>query len=106
MFMLITISQTLKNNRNNRREIEDFSDNQTKTSFPDVYSRNYNLEINGENPMDHKRDPEKIEQRSIKIYGEPTNLVKTLTEKITSNSREGNGLNSLFTTTEDRSDSK
>ena len=91
--------------------MEDFSDSESNTSFPDLNSRNYNLEINDGNPIDHERDHEKIriEQRFMEMnrqFGELTNLVKTLTEKITSNPREVNGLKTLFTTTEARSDSK
>ena len=40
-----------------------------------------------------------------KQIGELTSLVKTLTEKLSSNPREGNGLNNPFTTDEARSDS-
>ena len=45
--MVITRSQALKNNRNDRTEMEDLSDNESNVSFsPDLGSRDHNFEIN------------------------------------------------------------
>ena len=78
--MAITGSQTLKNNRNRNGNL---GDNESNASFPDLNSRNYNMEINDDNSIEDERDHEKVRKKQplMEMNRQIGELVKTLTEK-------------------------
>ena len=91
--MVITRCQSTTNNRTARMDMEKYSDNDSVVSLPTFNSRNYNVEINGEQMIKHERDHKRIrlEQRFNNMnrqIGEPTFVIRTLTEKISSSNRE------------------
>ena len=74
------------------------SDNESEASFPDVLSREQMTELDSDNLLNDRNNIEKntIDQRFYEMnrqIGELTDLVLALIQQISSNQREGNGLN-------------
>ena len=70
--------------------MDEFSNNDSNASFPDLYSSGQISKTNNENMSNKEKDHEiiRIEQQFNEMnrqIREPTILVKTLTEKISSN---------------------
>ena len=79
--------------------MNDYDDNSSDVSLPEFSTRSFEIENNtndhGEQERDHERI--RIERRFNEMnrqIGELTSLVRTLTEKVSSGNREGNGNNS------------
>ena len=94
--MVVTRSQT---NRNNSLEQASMSDNESVLCVPDVLSRDQMIEFEGDllnrnNNVDHKNIERRFSDISCQI-GELTNIILSLIERLSSNNREGNGLNTL-----------
>ena len=95
--MVITRSQT---NRNKILTSEAMSDNESEQSLPEVLSRTHMIDFDEGDLLYRNRDFEndnierKFSDMSRQI-GELTNIVISLTEKLSSNTDEGNGLNTL-----------
>ena len=105
--MVVTRSQTNKNNSSEQRTM---SDNESETSFPDLLTREQMTELDSDELLNRQRNSEKdmIGQRFYDMntpIGELTNLVLALTQQISSNPREGNELNTATTSGNSRSDS-
>ena len=103
--MVVTRSQS---NRNNLLESETMSDNESDHSVPEVLSRAQMIEFDDGEIIDGNRDFDnnRIEQRFCdknRQIGELTDIVLSLTEKLSSNIREGNGSNPLSTEPNSRS---
>ena len=74
------------------------SDNESEASFPDVLSRDQMTELDSDNLLNDRNNIERnmIDQRFYEMNRqivELTDLVLALTQQISSNHREGNGLN-------------
>ena len=74
------------------------SDNESEASFPEFLSREQMTEIDSDNLPNDRNNIERnmIDQRFYEMNrqnGELTDLVLALTQQISSNHREGNGLN-------------
>ena len=92
---MINRSQSATDNRTDRIEMEEYSDNDSNGSMPDPNPRNFNVGINEEQMINQERDHERIriEQRFNDMkrqIEELTSLIRTLTETITSSSRDEN----------------
>ena len=95
--MVATRSQS---NRNTRIETENMSDNESDHSLADMLSRDQMTEFDSGDLLISKRnyDRNRIEQKFSDMnrqIGELINIVQGLTEKVSSNNREGNGLDVL-----------
>ena len=93
--MVLTRSQA---NRNKSLEPETMSDNESELRVPDVLSRAQRIEFDERdfpirnNDVEHNDIERRFSDRSRQI-GELTNIVLSLIERLSSNTREGNGLN-------------
>ena len=97
--MVITRSQS---NRTNLTETEIVSDNESDHSIPEMLSRDQTIEFDNGDLLNYERNNDR---NRIGQLGELTNIVSTLTEKIFSNIREGNGINVMSNEPNSRSDS-
>ena len=104
--MVITRSQTRDNNtlESTRR-----SDNEREASFPQALTREQMIEFDSNDILNRQNNTERngTDQRFYEMnrqIGELTDLVSALTQQISSNPREGNGLNTVTTNTNSRSD--
>ena len=83
------------------------SDNESDASFPEVLTREQMTEfesndvLSRQNVMERNPYDQRFNDRQI---GEITDLVLALTQQISSNPREGNGLHVVTTSTNGRSD--
>ena len=87
------------------------SDNESEQSLPEVLSRAQMAEFDEGNLLKRNRDFEndKIERRFSDMsrqISELTNIVLSLTERLSSKTREGNGLNTLSSEPNGRSDTR
>ena len=104
--MVITRSQAF---RNNSLEPGTMSDNESEISVPDVLSRVQMIEfdegnlLNRNDSVEHNNIERRFSDMSRQI-GELTNIVLSLTERLSSNTRERNGLNTLSSDPNGRSD--
>ena len=104
--MIITRSQT---NRSNLLTPETTSDNESHQSSPEVLSRAQTIAFDEGGLLIKTRDFENdnIERTFSDMsrqIGEITNILLSLTERLSSNTREGNGLNTLSSEPNGRSD--
>ena len=108
--MVNTRSQTARNISRNISGTDRYSDAESEDSVPDVVTREQMSEFDNSDLLNSRN---MVEQRTVnqrfsemnKQITELTNLVLVLTEKNTSSNREGNGLNTISTGHETRSDS-
>ena len=99
LHMVVTRSQT---NRNNSLEQGTMSENEIDLTCP-TYPRDQVIEFdegnllnrNRNNNVDHNNIERRFSEMSRQI-SELTNIVLSLTERLFSNNREGNGLNTLI----------
>ena len=104
--MVVTRSQTKRINSAKRRIM---SDNESEASFPDLPTTEQMTELDSDKLLNQQRNAERdmIDQRFFEMkkqIGELTNMVLALTQQISSNPREGNGLNRATTNANGRSD--
>ena len=96
---MVTIrSQSTRSSKTESERMERASDDERETSFPDILSREQMIELDSDDLLNRQRDTKRdvIDQRFYEMnrqIGELTNLVLALTLQISSNTREGNGLN-------------
>ena len=106
--MVNTRSQT---RGNNTLESTRMSDNESEASFPEVLTREQMIEFDSHDILNRQNNTERnvkgrrFNEMNSQI-GELTDLVLALTQQISSNPREGNGLNTVTTSTNSRSDTK
>ena len=98
-----------QSNRFNSLESETISDSESDHSRPEVFSRAQMIKFDDSEILNGNRDSAKdsIEQKFSDMnrqIGELTNIALLLTGKLSSNTREGNGLNTLSTKTSSCSD--
>ena len=104
--MVVTRSQAYMNNS---LEPETMSGNEIELGVPDVLSRAQMIEfdegdlLNRKNDVEHNNIERRFSDMSRQI-GELPNIVLSLTERLSSDIREGNGLNTLSSDTNGRSD--
>ena len=96
--MVTTRSQSSRNFQTENIKMDRTSDNESEASFPEVLSREQMMELDSENLLNDRNNVERnmIDQRFYEMnrqIGELTDLVLALTQQISSNHREGNGLN-------------
>ena len=106
--MVNTRSQT---RGNNTLESTRMSDNESEASFPEVLTREQMIEFDSHDILNRQNNTERnVKDRRFNEMnsqiGELTDLVLALTQQISSNPREGNGLNTVTTSTNSRSDTK
>ena len=104
--MVITRSQTRDNNT---LESTRMSDNENDASFPEALTREQMIEFDSDDILNRQSNTERnvIGQRFYEMnrqIGELSDLVLALTQQISSNPIEGNGLNAVTTSTNSRSD--
>ena len=104
--MVITRSQTRDNNT---LESTRMSDNESEASFPEALTREQMIKFDSNDILNRQNNAERnvIDQRFYEMnrqIGELTDLVLALTQQISSNPGEGNGLNVVTTSTNSRSD--
>ena len=95
--MVTTRSQSSRNFQTENINIYRTSDNESEASFPDVLSREQMTELDSDNLLNDRNHVKRnvIDQRFYEMnrqIGELTDLVLALTQQISSNHREGNGL--------------
>ena len=89
--------------------MDKYSDAESEDSVPYVLTRKQMNELNFENVLNHRNEAERhaVNQRFSEMnrqISEFANLVLALTEKISSNNREGNVLNTITNGQDVRSD--
>ena len=104
--MVITRSQTRDNNT---LESTRMSDSESEASFPEALTREQMIKFDSNDILNRQNNAERnvIDQRFYEMnrqIGELTDLVLALTQQISSNPGEGNGLNVVTTSTNSRSD--
>ena len=107
--MVYTRSRTVKNTLSGMDGNDRYSDNDSECSVPEVFSRDQIADLDSGNLISTERSSEQrtIDQRFIEMnrqINDLTGLVLALTEKITSNVGEGNGINSVSDKNGTRSD--
>ena len=107
--MVYTRSRTVKNTSSGMDGNDRYSDNESECSVPEVFSRDQIADLDSINLISTERPSEQrtIDQRFIEMnrqINDLTGLVLALTEKITSNVGEGNGINSVSDKNGTRSD--
>ena len=85
------------------------SDSESDTSFPEVLTREQKTDFDSNDVLNRQNIAERnpIDKRFCEMnrqIGEFTDLVLALTQKISSNQREGNELNTVTTNANRRSD--
>ena len=96
--MVTTRSQSSRNFQTDNINMDRTSDNESEASFPYVLSRKQMTELDSDNLLSDRNNIERnmIDQRFYEMkrqIGELTDSVLALTQQISSNHREGNGLN-------------
>ena len=96
--MVTTRSQSSRNFQTENINMDRTSDNESEASFPDILSREQMTELDSDNLLNDRNNVERnvIDQRFYEMnrqIRELTDLVLALTQQISSNHREGNGLN-------------
>ena len=104
--MVVTRSQTFRNNLSESRKM---SDNESEASFPDIRTREPTTDSDNDDLLNRQHSNERnvIDQWFSELnrqIRELTNLVLAVTQQISSNPREGNGLNVATTSANSRSD--
>ena len=97
--MVNTRSQAPQSNQIREDVMSDYDDNSSDISLPDFGTRTFEIKKNTNNYGEQERDHQRlrIERRFNEMnrhVGELTSLVRTLTEKISSDNREENDNNS------------
>ena len=107
--MVYTRSRTVKNTSSGMDGNDRYSDNESECSVPEVFSRDQIADLDSGNLISTERSSEQrtIDQRFIEMnrqINDLPGLVLALTEKITSNVGEGNGIISVSDKNGTRSD--
>ena len=109
-FHLFSINKPSITNRTNLSTSEALSDNESEQSVPEVLSRTQKIEFNEGDLLTRNSDFETktIIEHSFsdmgRQIGELPNIMLSLTERLSSNTREVNGLNTSSTESSDRFD--
>ena len=94
---------------NNTLESTRMNENESETSFPEILTREQMIEFDSHDILNRQNNTEMnvIDRRFNEMnrqMGELTDIVLALTQQISSNPREGNGLNAVTTSCNNRSD--
>ena len=109
--MVNTRSQTARNNLVDMSGMDRNSDSENDSSVPEILMRDQINEFNNGDLLNYQNgnDRHTVDLRFCeknKPISDLTNLVRALTEKISSSKREGNELNTVSIGHETRSDTK
>ena len=109
--MVTTRSQSNTARITENEDMDRTSDNENEDSFPEVLTREQMADLDTDYLLNQPRNSERntIYQRSYEMnrqIEELTNLVLALTQQISSNPRQGNGLNTTTTSANSRSDKR
>ena len=107
--MVTTRSRITRNSKVENERMERANDNERETSFPDILAREQMNEIDNDDLLSrqHNTETNMIDQRVNEMnrqIGELTNPVLALTQQISSNHREENGLDAATSSANSRSE--